>query len=119
MKAPRTPVTTRCRFRPAVDSAEAAQYQIAYTLSRAIDDVSDIFDVAGASALPQNSLTFSGERGPANFDATHRFSYNVVYDLPTSTITAKLPDSCWEDFKSPAWADIKPVSHSRSMLYGT
>ena len=61
---------------------KAAQYQIAYTLSRAIDDVSDIFDLAGASALPQNSLTFVGERGPANFDARHRLSYNFVYDLP-------------------------------------
>ena len=31
--------------------------------------------------MPQNSLTFAGERGPANFDAQHRFSYNLVYDL--------------------------------------
>ncbi|MEP6913556.1 MAG: TonB-dependent receptor, partial [bacterium] len=58
---------------------KTAQYQIAYTLSRATDDVSDVFDLAGASALPQNSLTFAGERGPANFDARHRFSYNLVY----------------------------------------
>ena len=58
------------------------QYQIAYTLSRAIDDVSDVFDLAGASALPQNSLTFAGERAPANFDGRHRLSYAFVYDLP-------------------------------------
>lgn len=60
---------------------KAVQYQIAYTLSRALDDVSDVFDLAGASALPQNSLT-SGERAAANFDARHRLSYNFVYDLP-------------------------------------
>ena len=38
-------------------------------------------NLAGASALPQNSLTRAGERGPANFDARHRFSYNFVYDV--------------------------------------
>ena len=69
-------VQARGRFR------KTAQYQIAYTLSRASDDVSDVFDLAGASALPQNSLTFAGERGPANFDARHRLSYNLVYDFP-------------------------------------
>ncbi|MFN2453030.1 MAG: TonB-dependent receptor [Pyrinomonadaceae bacterium] len=59
------------------------QYQIAYTLSETTDDVSDVFDVAGASALPQNSLTRAGERGASNFDARHRFSYNFVYDVPS------------------------------------
>ena len=57
-------------------------YQAAYTLSSAIDDVSDVFDLAGAFVLPQNSATSAGERGPANFDVRHRFSYNFVYDLP-------------------------------------
>jgi len=60
------------------------QYQIAYTLSKTTDDVSDVFDLAGASALPQNSLNLKSERGFANFDARQRFSYNFVYDLPSS-----------------------------------
>jgi hypothetical protein len=58
------------------------QYQISYTFSSATDDVSDIFDLAGAFALPQNSLTFAGERAAANFDARHRFAYNFIYSLP-------------------------------------
>jgi hypothetical protein len=58
------------------------QFQVAYTFSKSNDDVSDVFDLAGASALPQNSQTFAGEYGPSNFDARHRFSYNFVYDLP-------------------------------------
>ncbi len=66
----------RGRFR------NSLQYQLAYTFSKATDDVSDVFDLAGAPALPQNSITFEGERGPANFDARHRFSYNFIYDLP-------------------------------------
>jgi hypothetical protein len=60
----------------------ALQYQVAYTLSKATDDVSDIFDLAGASELPQNSLTFAGERGPANFDARHSLSYYFIWDAP-------------------------------------
>ena len=56
-------------------------YQVNYVLSKATDDVSDVFDLAGASSLPQNSLTFEGERGPANFDARHRVSYHFTYDL--------------------------------------
>jgi hypothetical protein len=57
-------------------------FQFNYTLSKALDDVSDIFDLAGASALPQNSLK-PDERGPANFDARHRVAYQVTYALPT------------------------------------
>jgi hypothetical protein len=58
------------------------QFQMAYTFSNANDDVSDVFDLAGAPALPQDSRTLAGEYGPANYDARHRFSYNFVYDLP-------------------------------------
>lgn len=66
----------RGRFR------NSLQYQASYTLSKADDDVSDVFDLAGASALPQNSRTLAGEYGPANFDGRHRFAYNFIYDLP-------------------------------------
>ena len=67
----------RGRFR------RSLQYQAAYTFAKAIDDVSDVFDLAGASSLPQNSLNLAAERGLANFDARHRFSYNFVYDFPS------------------------------------
>jgi hypothetical protein len=58
------------------------QYQLNYTYSKVKDDVSDVFDLAGAFALPQNSLTFEGEYAPANFDVRHRFTYNFVYVVP-------------------------------------
>jgi hypothetical protein len=58
------------------------QYQANYTLAKAKDDVSDVFDLAGSPALPQDSLTFAGEYAPSNFDVRHRFSYSLVYDLP-------------------------------------
>jgi hypothetical protein len=60
------------------------QYQAAYTFGKVLDEVSDVFDLAGASALPQDSRDFRAERAPANFDVRHRFSYNFVYDLPTA-----------------------------------
>lgn len=58
------------------------QYEANYVLSKTTDDVSDVFDLAGAFALPQNSVTFAGERGPANFDVRHRSSYSLIYSLP-------------------------------------
>jgi hypothetical protein len=69
-------VQLRGRFR------RSLQYQLSYTLSKATDDVSDIFDLAGAPALPQDSVTFAGERGPANFDVRHRFTYSFIASLP-------------------------------------
>ncbi|MBA2706065.1 MAG: carboxypeptidase regulatory-like domain-containing protein [Blastocatellia bacterium] len=59
--------------------SRALQYDLAYTFSKATDDVSDVFDLAGASALPQDSFDLTAERGPANFDARHRFAYNFLY----------------------------------------
>jgi len=61
---------------------KSLQYQAAYTWSSAMDDVSDVFDLAGAPALPQNSFTLSGEWGPANFDTRNRLTYAFIYDLP-------------------------------------
>jgi hypothetical protein len=58
------------------------QGQLSYTFGKAIDDVSDVFDLAGASALPQDSFDLDAERGFANFDVRHRVSYHFIYDLP-------------------------------------
>jgi hypothetical protein len=58
------------------------QFTAAYTWSHAIDEVSDIFDLAGARSLPQNSLDRRGERGDANFDVRHRFVQSFIWDLP-------------------------------------
>jgi hypothetical protein len=56
--------------------------QFNYTLSKVTDDVSDVFELAGAPALPQNSLTRAGERAVANFDARHVFSGYATYVFP-------------------------------------
>jgi hypothetical protein len=57
------------------------QIQVGYTFSKVKDDVSDVFDLGGAPALPQNSRTFEGEYAPANFDVRHRITYNYITDL--------------------------------------
>lgn len=59
------------------------QYQVNYVFGKVKDDVSDVFDLAGAFALPQNSLNLSGEYAVANFDVRHRFTYNFLYDFST------------------------------------
>ncbi|MCI0663982.1 MAG: carboxypeptidase-like regulatory domain-containing protein [Acidobacteria bacterium] len=58
------------------------QFTSAYTWSHTIDEVSDLFDLAGAPALPQNSFNRSAERGAANFDVRHRLVYSVIWNLP-------------------------------------
>jgi hypothetical protein len=58
------------------------QLTAAYTWSHAIDEVSDIFDLAGAPALPQDSRNLKAERADANFDVRHRFVYSAIWDLP-------------------------------------
>lgn len=57
-------------------------FQGSYTFGKAKDDASDMFDLAGSAALPQNSLTRSGEYGASNFDSRHRIAYDVIYDFP-------------------------------------
>lgn len=59
-----------------------AQLTSAYTWAHALDEVSDLFDLAGARALPQNSFNRRGERGSANFDVRHRFAQSFIWDLP-------------------------------------
>ncbi|MFN0111115.1 MAG: carboxypeptidase regulatory-like domain-containing protein [Blastocatellia bacterium] len=60
----------------------AFKFTSAYTWSHAIDEVSDLFDLAGARTLPQNSLNRAADRGDANFDVRHRFAESFVWDLP-------------------------------------
>ena len=66
------------------------QYMLSYTWSKAVDDVSDVFDLAGAPALPQDSFNLAAERGAANFDVRHRFTYYFIYDLPELKSSSKL-----------------------------
>ncbi|MET0649840.1 MAG: carboxypeptidase-like regulatory domain-containing protein [Pyrinomonadaceae bacterium] len=69
-------------------------YQIGYTYSRSRDSVSDVFDLAGAPALPQQSSTFTqsgpvpilggdfpGEYARSNYDTPHRVPYDLVWDI--------------------------------------
>jgi hypothetical protein len=53
-----------------------------YTWSHAIDDVSDVFPIAGAPALPQDSFNLRAEKASANFDVRHRFAGSLIWDLP-------------------------------------
>ncbi len=66
------------------------QFTTAYTWSHAIDESSDIFALAGAPGLPQNSFNRQLERSHANFDVRHRFVASVVYDLPFAKNNALL-----------------------------
>jgi hypothetical protein len=58
------------------------QFTAAYTWSHAIDDVSDVFPIAGAPVIAQDSANLRAERASANFDVRHRFAGSLVWDLP-------------------------------------
>lgn len=58
------------------------QFTASYTWSHAIDDVSDVFPIAGGPVLPQDSFNFKAEKASANFDVRHQFAGSVVWDLP-------------------------------------
>ena len=62
--------------------ARGYTFSLAYTWSHAIDDVSDVFPIAGAPILPQNSFNLGAERDSANFDVRHLFSSSLIWDLP-------------------------------------
>lgn len=62
--------------------SQGLQFTASYTWSHAIDDVSDVFPIAGAPVLPQDSLNLRAEKGNANFDVRHRFAGSLVWDLP-------------------------------------
>ena len=57
-------------------------FTAAYTWSHAIDEVSDVFPIAGAPILPQDSTNLRLERADANYDIRHRFVASLVWDLP-------------------------------------
>ncbi|MEP7342872.1 MAG: carboxypeptidase-like regulatory domain-containing protein [Acidobacteriota bacterium] len=62
--------------------AQGLQLTAAYTWSHAIDDVSDVFEVAGAYALPQDDRALRAERASANFDIRHRLAISILGNAP-------------------------------------
>lgn len=58
------------------------QFTAAYTWSHAIDDVSDLFPIAGAPIVAQDSFNLRAERASASFDVRHRFAASLVWDMP-------------------------------------
>jgi Carboxypeptidase regulatory-like domain len=57
-------------------------FTAAYTWSHALDDVSDVFPIAGAPILPEDSFNLGLERANSNFDIRHRFTLSFIWDLP-------------------------------------
>lgn len=62
--------------------SQGYSFTLAYTFSHAIDDVSDLFPIAGAPVLAQNQSTLVLERADANFDVRHQLATSFIWDLP-------------------------------------
>lgn len=61
---------------------QGLQYGVNYTWSRTIDLDSAINNADGEQGFLQDQHNLKADRGPANFDQTHRFVLNGTYDLP-------------------------------------
>jgi len=57
-------------------------YLLGYTWSRAIDLGSGIRTQSGDNLFPVSSYELSQERGLSQFNADHRFTASILYDLP-------------------------------------
>jgi hypothetical protein len=54
-----------------------------YTWSKYIDTASDIFNISsGEVAVAQDSYNIDGDRALSSYDRPHRFTGNLVYELP-------------------------------------
>jgi len=57
-------------------------FTMAYTWSHSIDDASDVFPIAGAPIIAQDSMNLRLERASSNFDIRHRFAASLIWELP-------------------------------------
>jgi hypothetical protein len=53
-----------------------------YTFSKSLDDASDGFDFTTNVAMPQDSTNIKAEHGPSVFDARHRYTLALNYEVP-------------------------------------
>jgi hypothetical protein len=62
--------------------AQGLGVKVAYTWSKAIDNADFAGGIYGVSPYYPNDTDPNGQRGPANFDATHRFVTSYIYEIP-------------------------------------
>ena len=62
--------------------SQGIQFRSNWTWAHAIDEVSDQFDGRGFFSLPQDINDTAGERASASFDARHRVSGFLLWNLP-------------------------------------
>ncbi len=75
------------------------QFTAAYTWSHAIDDVSDLFPIAGAPVIAQDSFNFQAERGDASFDIRQRFVASLLWDLPFYRNSSSGAGRLWKNWQ--------------------
>ena len=57
--------------------------RFAYTFSKAIDNVSEVFVTTGGSSFGSDPFNRRIDRGLASFDVPHRFVATFIYDVPS------------------------------------
>lgn len=57
-------------------------FDVSYTWSRALDNLSDLFNGRGVTNGPTDTMNTMADYGPADFDMKHRFVGTFSYELP-------------------------------------
>src|SRR5262249_17859854 len=58
-------------------------FRFAYTYSKGIDNVSEVFATTGGSSLASDPFNLRADRSVASFDAPHRIVWSFIWDLPS------------------------------------
>jgi hypothetical protein len=91
---------------------------LAYTYSKSIDDISSVFGGSVGAGLPQNSLDLADDRGPSDFNATHRFSGSFVYDMPFHRVWKSGPSRLLDNWQTGAIVTAQTGSPFTVVLAG-
>jgi hypothetical protein len=82
--------------------ASGLSFDVDYTFSKSLDDASDTGTTNAEFNLPQDASRPASEVAPSSFDHRHRFTANVIYDLPFARASTGWLQHAFSDWRGSA-----------------
>ena len=82
--------------------ASGLSFDVDYTFSKSLDDASDTGTTNAEFNLPQDPSRPGLEVAPSSFDHRHRFTANVIYDLPFARASTGWLQHAFSDWRGSA-----------------